>query len=90
VTIEEFLQEIRQNEKNRNLYDVSSQARGKSMKDLSTVIKQEQLEEIEEKHILKRWQSPSIIEALQLPTASRWIIFCTAVFFKYRAVNKRL
>ncbi len=82
--------EIRSNEKNRNLYDVGSVMRGKSIKDISTVMKEDQLKEIEEKHILKRWSSPSIIEALQLPGALRWIIFCTAVFFKYRAVNKRI
>ena len=60
------------------------------MKDLSLAIKINELEEIEEKFIIKRWQSPSIIEALSLPTAARWVIFCTAVFFKYRAVNKRI
>jgi hypothetical protein len=67
VTIEEFVNEVRSNERNRNLYTSNSHVRGgggKSMKDLSMEIKEKQLQEIEEKHIIKRWQSPSIIEAL--------------------------
>ena len=60
------------------------------MKDVSLSMNEDKLEEIEEKHIIKRWLSPSIIEALSLPTAARWMIFCSAVFFKYRAVNKRI
>ena len=93
--MEEFLTEVRSSEKNRNLYTQTSSLygamiKGKSMKDLSLAMNQNELEEIEEKYIIKRWQSPSIIEALSLPTALRWVIFCTAVFFKYRAVNKRI
>jgi hypothetical protein len=34
------------------------------MKDISMAIKEEHLQDIEEKYIIKRWQSPSIIEAL--------------------------
>ena len=55
------------NERNRNLYTSNSHVRSggsKSMKDLSMAIKEEHLQEIEEKYIIKRWHSPSIIEAL--------------------------
>jgi hypothetical protein len=45
---------------------------------------------IEEDMILKRWKSPSIIEALGYPNALRMLIFCSAIFFKYRVVNKRM
>jgi len=58
--MEEFLNEVRSNEKNRNLYmQISSQygmaSKGKSMKDLSLSLNQTGLEDIEEKHIIKRW-----------------------------------
>lgn len=49
-----------------------------------------QMLKIEEDVILKRWKSPSIIEALGYPNALRMLIFCTAIFFKYRVVNKRM
>jgi hypothetical protein len=67
ITIEEFIKEVRLNERNRNLYTSNSHVRGggsKSMKDISMAIKEEHLHDIEEKYIIKRWQSPSIIEAL--------------------------
>lgn len=45
---------------------------------------------VEETVILKRWKSPSIIEALQYPNALRMVIFCSAIFFKFRVINKRM
>lgn len=64
--------------------------KGRSIKDLSQQMGNERLREIEENVILRRWKSPSIVEALQYPNTLRMIIFCTAVFFKYRVVNKRM
>jgi len=60
ITFEEFVSQIRLSEKNRNLYTSSTSlnanvVRGKSMKDLSLAIKIDELEEIEEKFIIKRW-----------------------------------
>lgn len=48
------------------------------------------MREIEDSAILKRWKSPSIIEALNYPHILRMLVFCTAVLFKYRCVNKRM
>jgi hypothetical protein len=45
---------------------------------------------VEETMILKRWKSPSIIEALQYKHALRMLLFNVVIFFKYRVVNKRL
>ena len=92
MLVEEFLNEVRQNEKNRGLYlglDIIA-SRVKSMKDLSLHLIKDHINHIEEKHILKRYQSPSIVEALRLTYALNMVIFCCAVFFKYRAVNKRM
>ena len=62
-----------------------------SMKDASMKINTvEKLIEIEESTILKRWKSPSVIEALRYPRLLNMIIFATALFFKYRVVNKRI
>jgi hypothetical protein len=57
ITMEEFIQEIRTNEKNRNLYIAGEtmKYRGKSMKDLSKYLKESEMNEVEEKNILKRW-----------------------------------
>lgn len=57
---------------------------------MNSILGDDVLKKIEENVILKRWKSPSIIEALQYKHALRMIIFCTAVFFKYRVVNKRM
>jgi hypothetical protein len=92
MIVEEFLYEVRQNEKNRGLYigiDTIA-SRAKSMKDLSLQLIENHLNHIEEKHVIKRYQSPSIVEALRLTYALNMVIFCCAVFFKYRAVNKRI
>ena len=92
MIVEEFLYEVRQNEKNRGLYlgiDTIA-SRGKSMKDISLHMIKDHINHIEEEHILKRYQSPSIVEALRLTYALNMVIFCCAVFFKYRAVNKRM
>lgn len=45
---------------------------------------------MEEYVILRRWESPSLIKALQYNNVVRMLIYCTAVFFKYRIVNKRM
>jgi hypothetical protein len=92
MIVEDFLKEVRQNEKNRGLYlgiDTIA-SRTKSMKNVSFHLRKNQLDLIEEKHVLKRYQSPSIVEALRLTYALNMVIFCCAVFFKYRAVNKRI
>ncbi len=60
------------------------------VKDLTGSLNTEKLEEIEENIVLKRWKSPSIMEALQLPNAMRMIIFVIAIYFKFRIVNKRM
>jgi hypothetical protein len=51
---------------------------------------EQKLLEIEEIYILKRWSSPSFIDAINFPNLVRMIIFCSAVFFKFRAVNKKM
>lgn len=60
------------------------------MKDISMSLRIEQLAAIEEKHVIKRYQSPSIVDALRVKHALKMILFCSAIFFKYRAVNKRI
>jgi hypothetical protein len=69
--MKDFLHEVRKNEKNRNLYtnalkraDYSKKDRSEYVEDISQTINRNDLSEIEEKLILKRWQSPSIMEAL--------------------------
>ena len=90
MLVEEFLNEVRQNEKNRGLYLGlhTIVSRMKSMKDLSLHLIKDHINHIEEKNILNRYQSPSIVEALRLTYALNMVIFCCAVFFKYRVVNK--
>ena len=61
-----------------------------SLKDASKKMDSSKLIEIEESIILKRWKSPSIIEALYYPNVFNMILFATALFFKYRVVNKRV
>ena len=91
MTTVQFFEEVRANDKNLSIYNLpASVIKGKQLKDMSISLGEDNLRAIEENVILKRWKSPSIVEALQFPHALRMIIFCTAVFFKYRVVNKRM
>lgn len=92
VEVNQFFEEVRSNEKNIGIYNVPASAlKGKSLKDLNLSEEGERhFRRVEEDKILKRWKSPSIIEALQYPNVLRLIIFNTAIFFKFRVVNKRM
>lgn len=64
---------------------------GKSIKDVDLSIEGEKVvREIEDHQILKRWKSPSIIDALNYQNVLRSLIFNTVIFFKFRVVNKRM
>jgi hypothetical protein len=98
VTTQTFFNEVRAQDKNVHLYcrqtTTKKATQGKSLKDASQILLQQMGEEhilkVEEYEILRRWQSPSIIEALCYPNALRLLVFCSALFFKYRVVNKRM
>jgi hypothetical protein len=83
---------VRENERNIIHYNIHPyHLRGKkTISDINTSYGDDNLNKIEESVILKRWKSPSIIEALKYKNALRMIIFCTAIFFKYRFVNKKM
>jgi len=96
LLLSDLVGELRTNSRRTNLYSISGA--GKALKETNTQnnnsnfnsANEKKLREVEENTILKRWKSPSIIEAMQYPNAFRMIIFCTAIFFKFRVVNKRM
>ncbi len=84
---------MRSNEKNLELYNMPANIMkgSRSINELDLSKEGERLvRRIEEQKILNRWKSPSIMEALKYRNVIRSIILNTAIFFKYRVVNKRL
>ena len=93
VELNQFFEDVRSNEKNLNLYNMPPNIlKGqRSIKDVDLSQEGEKIvRRIEEQTILKRWKSPSIMEALNYQNVLRSVIFNTAIFYKFRVVNKRM
>lgn len=90
----EFIDEVRSCEKNFELYSKNGGVKmgGRKIKDLDIGSNKgrKKLRAIEDTYILRRWRSPSIIEVINYHNVMRLIIFNTAIFFKFRVVNKRM
>lgn len=93
VEVSQFLEDVRSLEKNLHFYKLPPGILkgGRSIKDADLSVEGEKvIREIETHQILKRWKSPSIIDALNYQNVFRFLIFNIVIFFKFRVVNKRM
>lgn len=94
VELAEFIDEVRSCEKNFELYSKNGGVvpGGRKIKDLDVGSNKgrKKLRAIEDTHILRRWRSPSIAEVINYHNVIRYIVFNTAIYFKFRVVNKRM